>query len=84
MLRIGRDEFIEALKALNIGSSVHFIPVHLLSYYRDRYGLKPGDFPVANREFARLVSLPLNPTMTDTDAQDVIEAVSDLVQRHRR
>ncbi len=46
-LRIDRDQFIEELKARNIGTSVHFIPVHLHPYYRDKYGFKPEDFPVA-------------------------------------
>jgi len=83
-LSIDRDRFIEELKARNIGSSVHFIPVHLHPYYRDRYGYSPEDFPVAYSEYLRLVSLPLHPGLSDQDADDVIEAVADIVNQHRR
>ena len=79
-----RNRFIEELKARNIGSSVHFIPVHLHPYYRDRYGYKAEDFPVAYREYQRMVSLPLYPRMSDQDVEDVIEAVVDVVKRYRR
>jgi dTDP-4-amino-4,6-dideoxygalactose transaminase len=84
MLRIGRDEFIEELRRRNIGASVHFIPVHDHPYYRDRYGLRPQDFPVAQSEFERMLSLPLSPAHSDQDVADVIEAVTDVVQTHRR
>jgi len=79
-LRIGRAEFIERLAKLNIGTSVHFIPVHLMTYYRERYGYKPDDFPVANSQFERLVSLPLSPRMSDQDVADVIEAVREVAR----
>ena len=83
-LSIDRDGFIEELKARNIGASVHFIPVHLHPYYRDKYGFTPEDFPVAYNEYLRLVSLPLHPGLSDEDADDVIESVSDIVLQHRR
>jgi dTDP-4-amino-4,6-dideoxygalactose transaminase len=83
-LRIGRDEFAAELLARNIGVSVHFIPVHELSYYRDRYGFRPADFPVAHREFGRMISLPLYPRMTDADVQDVVAAVRAVVAAVRR
>ena len=83
-LTIDRSRFIEELKQRNIGTSVHFIPVHLHPYYRDKYGYKPEDFPVAYGEYQRIVSLPLYPRMTDQDARDVIDAVRDVVQRFRR
>jgi dTDP-4-amino-4,6-dideoxygalactose transaminase len=82
-LRIDRGAFIEELRARNIGSSVHFIPVHEHSYYRDRYHLQPGDFPVAHREFERMLSLPLSPAHTDQDVADVIEAVTEVVRLNR-
>lgn len=84
MLTIDRARFIEELKARNIGTSVHFIPIHLHPYYRDKYGYKPDDFPVAYREYQRIISLPLYPRMTDRDVEDVIEAVADVVKQHRR
>ncbi|MGE5553678.1 MAG: DegT/DnrJ/EryC1/StrS family aminotransferase [Betaproteobacteria bacterium] len=83
-LRIGRDQFIEELKVRNIGTSVHFIPIHLHPYYRDKYGFKPNDFPVAYANYLRLISLPLNPRLTDQDVSDVIEAVVDVAEHFRR
>jgi len=79
-----RNWFIEELKARNIGTSVHFIPVHLHPYYRDKYGYQPEDFPVAYREYQRIVSLPLYPRMSDQDVEDVIEAVVDVVKKYKR
>jgi dTDP-4-amino-4,6-dideoxygalactose transaminase len=84
MLKIDRARFIEELKARNIGTSVHFIPIHLHSYYRNRYGYKPEDFPVAFREYQRIISLPLYPRMSDQDVEDVIEAVIDVVKLYRK
>ncbi len=83
-LRIGRDRFIEELTARNIGTSVHFIPVHLHPYYRDKYGYAPEAFPVAYGNYLRLLSLPLHPGLSDRDIDDVIEAVLDVARTHRR
>lgn len=78
-LTIDRNRFIEELAARKIGTSVHFIPVHMHPYYRDRYGFSPEDFPVAHSAYHRIVSLPLHPRVTDDDVDDVIEAVGDVV-----
>jgi len=83
-LTIDRGRFIQKLNQRKIGTSVHFIPVHLHPYYRDKYGYEPDDFPVAYREYQRLVSLPIYPRMDDRDVADVIEAVTDVVEEHRR
>lgn len=83
-LRINRDRFIDELTTRNIGTSVHFIPVHLHPYYRKKYGYVPADFPIAVSNFERLLSLPLHPGLTDQDVADVIEAVLDVVQTYRR
>ncbi len=83
-LRIGRNEFIELLKKENIGISVHFIPLHLHPYYRNTFGYRPEDFPNASTAFERIVSLPIYPRMTETDVQDVIEAVRTIVKQYRR
>jgi dTDP-4-amino-4,6-dideoxygalactose transaminase len=83
-LQIGRDQFIEQLKERNIGTSVHFIPIHLHPYYREKYGLKPEDYPVAYSNFQRIISLPLYPRMSDQDINDVIEAVLDVAEKYRR
>jgi len=83
-LGISRNQFIEELAARNIASSVHFIPVHMQPYYRDMYGYKPEDFPVACREYQRIVSLPLYPGMSDQDVGDVINAVAGIARKHMR
>ena len=75
---------MDELTARNIGTSVHFIPVHLHPYYRDRYGYDEQDFPVAVGNFERMLSLPLNPRLTSSDVGDVIEAVLDIVRTYRR
>ena len=83
-LTIDRARFIEDLKKRNIGVSVHFIPLHIHPYYRENYGYKPENFPVAYHEYMREISLPIYSRMTDTDMGDVIEAVLDVVAQHRR
>lgn len=83
-LDIDRAAFIEELTNRNIGASVHFIPIHVHPYYRDRYRYAPEDFPVAWREYQRLISLPLHPGLTDADVRDVGAAVLDVVSAHHR
>ena len=73
--RVGRDELIELLKADGIGTSVHFIPLHLHPYYRRTYGLRPEDAPVAAREYAREISLPIYPDLGEADLERVVGAL---------
>ena len=83
-LKIDRDKFIQALRAENIGTSVHFIPVHLHPYYRDTFGYKRGAFPIVESIYDRIISLPLFPDMTDKDTNDVIEAVTRIIAYYRK
>jgi len=80
-LSIDRDRFIEELRAGGIGASVHFIPLHLMSYYRERYGLRPQDFPVSLDCSRRCLSLPLYPSMSDDEVQRVAAAVIGTCRR---
>ncbi|MBN1316034.1 MAG: DegT/DnrJ/EryC1/StrS aminotransferase family protein [Anaerolineales bacterium] len=80
-LKIDRSQFIIELKDRNIGASVHFIPLHMHPYYREKYGLQPEDFPVARNEYKREISLPIYSRMSDQDAADVIEAVLGIVEQ---
>ena len=81
-LDLDRAGFIEALKARNIGASVHFIPLHLHPYYCHTYDFHPEHFPVALHEYRREVSLPIYSTMSDQDVQDVIDAVLDIIAQY--
>ena len=83
LLTIDRGRFIEELTKRKIGVSVNFIPLHIHPYYRDIYGFKPEDFPVAYGEYQREISLPIYSRMSDADVHDVIEAVSDIVATYR-
>lgn len=82
-LRIGRAEFIEELKRRHIGVSVHFIPLHIHPYYRESYGYRLEDFPIAYREYQREISLPIYSKMSDADVEDVIDAVTQIVAAHK-
>jgi len=79
-LRVNRAVFIQELRARNIGTSVHFIPLHRHPLYRGRYGYRAEQFPVAEEIYKGLVSLPLYPKMTDEDVVDVVEAVRGVVE----
>ena len=83
-LRIGRDRVIEELKSRGIGTSVHFIPLHLHSLYRDRFGYAPGQFPNAEERFERAISLPIYPGMSDGDVDRVIESLVEIARGYSR
>jgi len=83
-LTIDRAAFIRELKAENIGSSVHFIPIHLHPHFRSSLGYAEGAFPVAEHAYERAISLPLHPGMTDHDVEDVCTAIRKIVAHHRR
>ncbi|MCP4423663.1 MAG: DegT/DnrJ/EryC1/StrS aminotransferase family protein [Chloroflexi bacterium] len=83
-LTIDRAQFIEALCAEGIGSSVHFIPLHRHPYYQRQFNLHPDFFPVAEEAYERLISLPLYTRMTDADVDDVIAAVRALAWQYGR
>jgi dTDP-4-amino-4,6-dideoxygalactose transaminase len=72
---INRDALIEQLFAAGIGCSVHYIPLHLQPYWRDRYALRPEQFPHSQRTYERMLSLPIYTRMTDADVQRVVAAV---------
>lgn len=75
-LRPGRDQLISRLRESGIATSVHFIPVHLHTYYREKYGYRPEDFPVSYSNYLRMLSLPLSPAHTDEQIDAVIDAVT--------
>ena len=76
---ISRDDFIQRLQERGIGTSVHYIPLHLQPYWRETYALHPEDFPRAQRAYEGAVSLPIYPRMTDADVERVGRAVCELL-----
>ena len=73
-----RDEVMNRLIRLKIGTGVHYTALHLHPYYRETFGFRPGDFPNAEYIGARTLSLPLSPRLTDTDVEDVIRSVREV------
>jgi dTDP-4-amino-4,6-dideoxygalactose transaminase len=78
-VKVTRDRFIELMAEKGIGCSVHFIPLHIHPYWRDRYSLKPEDFPNAYHAYAMAVSLPLYTRMTNEDQHRVVTAVKEIL-----
>jgi perosamine synthetase len=83
-LRITRDRVIEELKERGVGTSVHFIPLHLHPYYQQQFGYRAGDFPSAEHRFERAISLPIYPGMSMDDVDQVIQALHDISAQFRR
>ncbi|MFZ0761985.1 MAG: UDP-4-amino-4,6-dideoxy-N-acetyl-beta-L-altrosamine transaminase [Candidatus Sulfotelmatobacter sp.] len=83
-LAAGRAQVFEALRAENVGVNVHYIPVHYHPYYRDRFGYRGGEYPVAEDAYQRLISLPMFHGMSDEDVEDVIRAVHKVINHYAR
>lgn len=83
-LRIDRNRVIEELRSRGIGTSVHFIPLHLHTLYQRHLGYRTGQFPNAEEHFERAISLPIYPAMTDEDINRVIEAVHEIARVYQR
>jgi len=83
-LKVGRREMFDALRAENIGVSVHYMPLHLHPFYQKRFGYKKGDYPVAEKYYDRAITLPLFPRMSDDDVEDVIKAMRKVISFYRK
>lgn len=82
LLEVNRNQFIEELKKLGIGTSVHFIPLHVHPYYARTYGYREEQFPNANNAYSRCISLPIYPDMSEMEVRRVITSVKAVVQRN--
>jgi dTDP-4-amino-4,6-dideoxygalactose transaminase len=82
-LTIDRDRFMDELKTRNIGTGLHYTAAHEFSYYANRFGWRPEDFPQAHFVSERIVSLPLFPGMTDADQDDAIAAIREVLAKFR-
>jgi len=83
-LALDRAAVITALREEGIGTSVHFIPLHLHPYYRRRWNTTPEDYPVATREYERVISLPIWPGMSESDVRRVVVGLASILDRARR
>jgi perosamine synthetase len=83
-LTIDRGGFIKELHNRKIGTSVHFIPLHLHPFYRDKFGYRPEDFPQATKVFERTISLPIYPKMTEENVRHVIRSVRSVAEEYGR
>ncbi len=83
-LNIGRDEFITKLKEYNIGTSVHFIPLHRHPYYKNKFGYSPKEFQNSETIYNTSISLPIYPKMTESDVDNVIQAVKHIAQANQK
>lgn len=83
-LTIDRDRFADALMEMGIGVSVHFIPLHIMPYYRKTYGLKERDFPIALKCYSETISLPIYPDLTEEQVYRIISAIKELGERNYR
>jgi dTDP-4-amino-4,6-dideoxygalactose transaminase len=79
-VKITRAETIDRLAEAGIGTSVHFIPLHLHPYYRRTYGYAPADLPVANAQYEREISLPIYPDLADSDVDYVVEQLAGILR----
>jgi perosamine synthetase len=81
-LACDRDTIFRELRASGIGANVHYKPVHLLSYYRERLGCRPGLCPAAEAAYQRILTLPLYPAMTEEDVQRVVATIERICRTH--
>jgi perosamine synthetase len=79
-ISITRSRMIEKLKEMGIGTSVHFIPLHMHPYYQKTYGYRAKDFPVASKQYERYISMPIFPGMTFSQVDYVIEHVLEIIK----
>lgn len=82
-ISLDRNGFFEELKRAGIGASVHFIPLHLHPYYRQKYGYAPGTFSNAEHAYSRCISLPIFPSLTDSEVERIARTVVQIAQRSR-
>jgi dTDP-4-amino-4,6-dideoxygalactose transaminase len=82
--KINRDEFIESLRKNGIGAAVHYPPIYSFTYYRERFGLRPENFPVSEDVSSRTVTIPLFPRMSNEDVEMVVKTLKETAKELRR
>ena len=79
-LALTKPKFFQRMKDVGVNLQVHYIPVHLLSYYQERYGHKRGDFPIAENYYDRTISIPLYPSLTNDEVEKVVKNITSFVE----
>ena len=79
-IKVTRAEAIDLMAEAGVGTSVHFIPLHLHPYYRRTYGYAPSDLPIAGSQFEREISLPIYPDLSDDDVDYVVERLAEVIR----
>lgn len=83
-LAVSRDDIMRELQERGIGVSLHYRPLHMMSYYRKKYGLQPGDYPESLKKYKTSISIPLYPGLTESEIEFIIESVIDIGKSHYR
>jgi dTDP-4-amino-4,6-dideoxygalactose transaminase len=79
-LPVSRNQFIEMMADRGIGTSVHYKPLHRMTYYREHYGLLPEDYPNAERIWKGCVSLPIYPSLSDADLDYICSTITSILK----
>ena len=82
-LTINRSEFIDRLKEAGIATSVHYTPLHMHPYYREKFGYRPEDLPCMASVYPQIISLPIYPDLTDEEVDYVCRTIRELVGKHK-
>jgi len=80
--KIDRNSFFDSMRQANIGVNVHYAPIYHFSYYKEHFN--PGDFPVTEGVFNKIITLPLHPSMSNEDVEYVISSVKNLLRKNTR
>jgi len=80
LLGYDRNRFVKEMAQNGIGTSVHFIPLHLMPFYQRRYGYKRGDFPIAEKVFENIVSLPIYPQLTENQLEYIVKSAKEILE----
>jgi len=83
-ININRDQFIEELKRYNIGTSVQFIPLHLHSYYKDKFEFNKGEFPITEDIYERIINIPISPKIKEEDIMYIINAIKEIINNNKK
>jgi perosamine synthetase len=78
---INRDDFIKKLGESGVGSSVHYMPLHMHPYYKEKLGVEPEDFPVARKLFNHIISLPIYPGLSDSEIDKICGTVKLIAEK---